>query len=118
MREEGKKRLIDAGVQMDEVLERFMGNEQLLERMLKKFSHDTTFLKLREAAEEKDGDRALALSHTLKGMCSNLSMTELTSLFTCQVELFRAGNVEEAFELMEEIVQAYERMLAGIGEIE
>lgn len=114
MNESVKKALSDAGINVDEVMERFMGNERLLERMLKKFAADTNFAKLREAVENNDGENALTASHTLKGMCANLSMTGLTSLFTSQVELFRGGDTEAAFGMMPEITAAYERILDTI----
>ena len=43
-----------------------------------------------------DKDAALAASHTLKGVCGNLSMTALFDLLTRQVAAFRAGDWEGA----------------------
>ena len=85
-----KETLKAAGVDVENALERFMGKEDFLERMLKKFAADTNYAKLAEAVGKKDPESALQASHTLKGMCGNLSITSLIPLFTRQVELLRA----------------------------
>ena len=47
------KQLTDGGIDVNEALGRFMGNEGLLERFLKKFAEDENYEKLKEAV--KDG---------------------------------------------------------------
>lgn len=44
-----------AGIHVNGALERFMGNETLLEQMLNKFKDDTYFQKLLEAAKQLNG---------------------------------------------------------------
>ncbi len=44
-----KERLTAAGIDVDSVLARFMGNEVLLEQMLHKLAKDTNFQKLLDA---------------------------------------------------------------------
>lgn len=44
-----KERLTAAGIDVDSVPARFMGNEVLLEQMLHKFAKDTNFQKLLDA---------------------------------------------------------------------
>ena len=112
-----KERLISAGIDVDGVLERFMGNESLLERMLKKFVSDGNYARLLTAVEQKDPEEALRASHTLKGLCGNLSMTALLPLFTRQVELFRAGDPEGAYALLPEITSAYLRVIEAINSL-
>ena len=63
-----------------------------------------------------DAEAALAASHTLKGVCGNLSMTALFDLLTRQVAAFRAGDWEGAVALLEQIDQAYARVTAAIRE--
>lgn len=84
MDEVRKERLMVAGIDVNGTLERFMGNEALLEQMLNKFKDDTHFQKLLEAAKQLNGDEGLSFSHTLKGMCGNLGMTELYELLTAR----------------------------------
>lgn len=79
-----------AGIDVESALGRFMGNEMLLERFMKKFLEDSNFENLRKALAAKDLDAAISASHTLKGLCGNLSMTVLFDLFTKQVAVLRA----------------------------
>ena len=105
------------GIDIESALDRFMGNESLLNRFLKKFLDDPNYGKLQKAIEEGDAEAAVAASHTLKGLCGNLSMKDLFDLFTRQVALFRSGKFEEAAALMTEIAPAYERITEAIRRI-
>lgn len=107
---EKKEMLMNAGIDVDGAMERFLDNEMLLDRFLKKFLTDANFEKLREAVASGDGETAVNASHTLKGICGNLSMSRLYELFSDQVAAFRAGDAASAAALMEEIVPAYEDM--------
>ena len=111
-----KAALTGAGIQVDEALERLMGSEALLERLLRKFAADGNFQKLEQALDSRDQEGAVAASHTLKGMCGNLSMEPLYGLFTRQVEALRAGDWGGALALQEDICPAYRQVLAAIGE--
>lgn len=62
-----KERLISAGIDVDGVLERFMGNESLLDRMLKKFVSDGNYACLLTAVEQKDPEEALRASPHAQG---------------------------------------------------
>lgn len=57
--------LIEAGVDVSGAIERFVGNEQLFARMLKKFIDEPSYGKLCAAIEAKDEKEALEASHTL-----------------------------------------------------
>lgn len=110
-----KQRLTAAGIDVDDALARFMGNEALLERMLTKFAGDANYARLQAAVEQQDAQAALQASHTLKGLAGNLSLSALTPLFTRQVELLRAGDAHGAFALLPEIDRAYRQALDAIG---
>lgn len=111
-----KERLTAAGIDVDGALERFMGNDALLERFLKKFLADGNYAALSAAVAAGDAAAALTASHTLKGVCGNLSMPELFRLLTCQVEALRAGDWARAESLMPEIDRAYGTVTRAIGE--
>lgn len=110
-----KETLTAAGIDVDNALERFMGKDDFLERMLKKFAADVNYQRLVEAVERQDAEAALQASHTMKGMCGNLSIMELSDLFTCQVELFREEKPADAFAMMPEISRLYEKVKEAIG---
>lgn len=116
MDEARKQALIAAGINVDEALSRMMGSEALLMRLLKKFLDDANYAKLQDAVARSDAETALTASHTLKGVCGNLSMTALFDLLTRQVAAFRAGDWEGAVALLEQIDQAYARVTAAIRE--
>ena len=99
-------RLAAAGIDAADALERFMGSEALLTRFLGRFLEDGNMDALRAAVAAGDWDKALTASHTLKGMCGNLSMTVLYDLFT-------AG----AAALMPAIEAAYQKAAAAIREM-
>ena len=99
--------LAAAGIDTADALERLMGSEALLQRFLRRFLEDTSLDALRAAVAAGDWAAALKASHTLKGMCGNLSMTALYGLFTRQVDLLRAGDNAGAAALMPDIEAAY-----------
>ena len=116
VKEEKKQKLIDIGINVDEALERFMGNDALLEKFLGKFAQDTNYQKLGEAVAAQDKELALTASHTLKGVCGNLSMQKLYQLFAEQVRLFRADDWEGAVAMMPQISEVFDRTVAVISE--
>lgn len=118
MDENTRASLIAAGINVDEVLERFMNNAGLLTRMLKKFCDDGTYAQLTEAVQQKDADAVLKASHTLKGVSGNLSLSKLHDLTTKQVELIRANDADSAFAMMPEITEAYDKAVNVIRTLE
>ena len=113
---EKQKRLEAAGIDVQSALERFMDNEMLLERFLKKFLDDPNYGKLKAAQAAGDREGAVTASHSLKGVCGNLSMTELFDLLTRQVGLLRAEDWAGAMDLMPGIDGAYEETCRAIRE--
>lgn len=111
---ERREQLEAAGIDVAAVLERVMDSEALLERLLKKFPDDPQYPALRAALERGDAEAAVIASHTLKGVCGNLSMTALYQLFTAQVDALRRGDLEGARDMMAQIGPAYERVTAAI----
>lgn len=114
MTSERIRQLEAGGIDVDQALERVMGNEALLERLLGKFLDAPQYHALCAALERGDPEQAAAAAHTMKGMCGNLSMTELFRLFTMQVETLRGGDLMAGRDLMGRITPAYERMTAAL----
>lgn len=111
-----KERLRDAGIDVDAALERLMGNESLLERLLKKFLLDDNYARLESAISGCDPETALRASHTLKGVCGNLAMTALFDLLTKQVAAFRADDWQSAAQMMPDISAAYQKIVLAVQE--
>ncbi len=105
---ENRQLLIAAGMDPEDLMKRLMGNGKLIRLFVEKFLADTNYEKLTAAMAAEDWAAAESASHTLKGMCGNLSLTTLYPLFTEQVRRLRAGERAEAAAMMPEIVAAYE----------
>ena len=110
-----RQRLLDAGLDVDSALARFMNNEALLEKFLAKFPADPNHHRLAAAMAANDREGALTAAHTLKGVCGNLSMTRLHQCFTDQVAALRRGDLDGARAMMERIAPAYEAVRSAIG---
>ncbi len=100
-------KLTESGINIDEFIKRLMGNEALVKIFVAKFTEDGNFKALCEAFEAGDMKKAEMASHTLKGMCGNMSHTRLFGLFTEQVCRIRAGESEKAKEMMAELSNEY-----------
>lgn len=106
-----RQKILDAGVNIDTVMERFMHNEQLLLRFLKKFPQDPNYETLLAAIGEKRYEDAFRAAHTLKGVCGNLSLESLFKNVCEVVELLRSGKGEEAEAELPKLKAEYERVV-------
>lgn len=61
-----------AGVNVEETLRRFMNNEMLMIKFLRKFVDDENMNKLRTLIAAKHYNEVLPVAHTLKGVSGNL----------------------------------------------
>ncbi len=96
-----------AGMNVDEFLGRVMQNTALVKILVKKFSEDKNYEELSNAISRDDMKAAEMHCHTLKGMCGNMALTELFSLFVEQLAFFRAGDTDSAKALMPGISECY-----------
>lgn len=117
MTDEIRSQLVEAGVNVDSVMERFMHNDALLERFMRKFKDDPNYRELLDAVEKQDNGRAFTASHTLKGVSGNLSLIALQKQIDEQCEHFRAGNFEAGAALMPKVTEEYERITAAIEKV-
>lgn len=118
MEDSRKEALLRAGINLDEAMERFMGNEELFMRFLKKFSNDTSYQSLKQAMSEKNYKDAFEAAHALKGVCGNLSIAKLFELVSKETEFLRGGSaVEEAEKCHVEVMAEYERVIAELKDL-
>ena len=113
-----REKLENGGIDVNDAMGRFMNSDAMFIKFLKKFPLNTDPEELKKAIEAGDHEAALAHSHSLKGVCGNLSMKELFDLFNEQVSLYRAGKPEEADAMMPEIeakVAAMNELIASLG---
>lgn len=81
------------GFDVEGTMKRFLNNEQLYKKCLKKFLDDDSMDRLKEACEVGNINEAFKAAHTMKGFISNLGMNKLYHLLTPMVEKLREGNV-------------------------
>ncbi len=108
MDEELRQQLIDAGVDVDSGMARFMGNKDLLMRFLRKFPGDDNYHNIVSGLESGDYETAFRAAHTLKGLCGNLSLTKLQKIVSEETELLRAEKWEEAKAFLPQVTEEYE----------
>lgn len=111
-----RQRLMDAGIDVDSALGRFMNNEALLEKFLAKFPADPNHGRLVAAIAAGDREAALTAAHTMKGVCGNLSMPALFELLTRQVAAFRADDWDGAVAMMPELDRLYDGLCTAIAQ--
>ena len=107
--------LKNLGADIDSALERFMGNSQLLEMMLKK---------LPDSIEQNSGiecdiasgnlSNAISKAHTLKGNTGNLSVTPLYKAYTEITNLLRQEKIPEAKEKLQKILPVQNKIVETI----
>lgn len=117
MTEEVRNKLVAMGLNMDTAMERFMNNESLLERFLKKFPNDKSYQDLLAAIENEDTDAAFVAAHTLKGVSANLSLESLQKVVGEQTELFRNKDFESGAKMMPAVTEIYENIVAVLNEV-
>lgn len=116
---ERKDVLEEGGINVKEAMQRFMNNEQLWIKFLKKFKADSSYENLVKAVEEKEWNKAFEAAHTLKGITGNLALSKLHDLVSRQTDYLRGedNDFEAAVGMMPEITEVYENVLKLIEEV-
>ena len=70
-------KLREAGCDMEGTLERFMNNEALCMKFLKKFPQDVTFGEMKKAFAQGNTEEFFKAAHTMKGVSGNLGLSSL-----------------------------------------
>lgn len=99
-------------------LARFGGNIKLLERFIKKFPNDTTYLNLKEKAEQNEFAEVEKLAHTLKGIAANLGFDKLSKYNADIVSVIRNGQTEDVAELILKVTEEYIRLIDCINKLD
>ncbi len=115
------------GFNIDDAIERFMGNSALLEKMIKMLP--SSVYPSRFGGNKEDDMEVLAYiesgnlktavekAHTLKGMMGNLSLNRLYIPYTKLVDLLRAGDTQNSLALIKKIVPVQEEIISKIIEL-
>lgn len=101
------ERLTENGMEVEKTLERFMGNEELYIKFLKKFLEDGNCAGLKEAVEQGDRDNAFLSAHTLKGLAANLGLNCILEPLVPIVETLRNGSVDNLADNIKKLDENY-----------
>lgn len=94
------------GGDFDNALSR-LRREQIIEKFIYKFLDDESFSQLQEAVENEQFEEAFRAAHTLKGICQNLSFTQLYNSSFQMTEALRACDDKKAAELFPIVTHDY-----------
>lgn len=106
------------GADTDQAVSRFLNNEALYQKMLKKLPNSMKGAQVMEEIEHGNIDSAIEIAHTMKGILGNLSITPLYEYYTKIVALLREGNVDEAKSILVESLPVEEQVVACIEKYE
>ena len=114
MDKELKDKLVECGFDVDTTLQRFMGNETLYFKFLKKLPADQNYKAFIEAVEKEDLKAAFRSGHTLKGVMSNLGVDGALKALVPMVEKLRANETAGLQEELKEFQDRYEKAIVCI----
>ena len=77
------------GADVDNTLHRFMENEALYLKFLKKFQDDQSFSNIQKYLEEQNAEEVFKSAHTLKGVAANLGLDPVARYASDLTEMLR-----------------------------
>lgn len=95
MNEEGRTKLVAAGVDYDGALHRFLNNEGMYEKFLLKFPEDINYGNIMRLQSEGNYGEIFSFSHTLKGTAGNLGLEPVRVVASSITELVRGKSAGE-----------------------
>ncbi|MBC8530320.1 Hpt domain-containing protein [Gehongia tenuis] len=104
------------GVNLNEVMERFINDEALYYDCLNAFIDDPSFYGLHDAILAKEYETAFHHAHTLKGVASNLGLSPLLTAVADIVEPLRKhdySNLEQQYDAVRTEREKLQQILAG-----
>ena len=118
MDKELKDKLEANGFDVDVTLQRFMNNEKLYFKFLKKLPADQNYVSFGEAINNGDCEAAFRSGHTLKGVLSNLGVDSVLKVLEPMVEKLRANNMEGVTEALVEFKNKKKKAIMTINGLE
>lgn len=104
------------GVNLNEVMERFINDEALYYNCLNTFIDDPSFDGLHDVLLAKDYETAFYHAHTLKGVAGNLGLSPLLTAVSGIVEPLRKhdySNLEQQYDAVRMEREKLQQILAG-----
>lgn len=99
--------LDELGAEVEDTLDRLMGDEELYNEYLEKFPQNQNVILLQEAIEVQDYDTAKKEVHTLKGVALNLGLLPLADACMMMLMDLREGKKTEGAAQMSEVLNQF-----------
>ena len=106
-----KDDLIALGCDWDGVMDRFLNDDEFYFECYEQVLNDTSFGQLREELKKHNISQAFEYAHTLKGLISNIGLTQLYDSIVGIVEPLRAGSDDGLLEKYDLLMQEREKYL-------
>lgn len=104
--------LAKSGVDMERVMTRFMGNEALYIKFLKRFAEeDQSYDNMQRCFKEEAYEDAFKAAHSLKGLLANLGLDDIMGSVAIITEKLRNGSTEGVGELMLQAEKEYQNII-------
>lgn len=103
--------LKDLDVNIEEGLDRFMGNASLYKRMIGKFVTMMESTSIQSDFDSKNYTQIMEKAHSIKGVAGNLSISPLYKAYSDIVTLLRNNQPEKAKEVFDEILPIQTKIL-------
>ena len=112
-----KKFYEDNGVEYETVVERFCGDENMLNRFVCTFPNDSTYQNLVDAFKKPNYSEIENYAHALKGLSANLAFVKLQSACAQVVNCVRQNKLDKISKDFEEVKTEYENIVEQIESI-
>lgn len=116
MSEELFDKLRDMDAEVDDTLDRLMGDEEMYEEFLHKFPDNQNIIKLRECVDAGDAEQAMKEVHSLKGVALNLGLLPLVDVCMDMLMDFREGKTESAMQQIDQVEENFKKWADVIKE--
>ncbi len=105
-----------AGIDVEQAMERFMNNETMYRHFLRRLPDETVYQDMLDAIEEKDVEKAMNSAHELKGIVGNLALVEVYHSLYDIVETLRGGNLPKE-ESLSAFISLYQTCLFYVKDV-
>lgn len=106
----------ERGIDIAAAMERFMDNEEMYRKYLRRLPEEPAFNEMLAALEKQNIKEAFDCAHRLEGLLGNLSLTKEYQLIQMIVEDLRSGNMPRA-DVVREFQRLYVLMLDYVKEV-
>lgn len=94
---------------------KFMMDDEIIKKFVLKFKDEPTFKQLKDSISTKTKEEIFKISHTLKGICLNLSFSKLSKNVITLTDSLREGARDKTSQ--EQIQDLFNKIEANYNEI-